>query len=46
MLRAYLKADDFGGADMARKILQMGYARARRYANYKGGKTTTGSRTS
>lgn len=34
----YLKADDFVGADMARKYLQMGYTRARRYANYKGGK--------
>jgi hypothetical protein len=27
---------DFVGADMARKFLQMGYTRARRYANYKG----------
>lgn len=34
----YLKAGDFVGADMARKYLQMGYTRARRYANYKGGK--------
>ncbi|KQM78444.1 cytoplasmic protein [Pedobacter sp. Leaf216] len=34
----YLKANDFVGADMARKYLQMGYTRARRYANYKGGK--------
>lgn len=34
----YLKHDDFVGADMARKYLQMGYTRARRYANYKGGK--------
>jgi hypothetical protein len=34
----YLKVDDFVGADMARKFLQMGYTRARRYANYKGGK--------
>lgn len=33
----YLKADEFVGADMARKFLQMGYTRARRYANYKGG---------
>lgn len=38
MFRAYLKANDFVGADMARKYLQMGYTRARRYANYKGGK--------
>ena len=34
----YLQAGDFVGADMARKFLQMGYTRARRYANYKGGK--------
>lgn len=38
MFKAYLKEDDFVGADMARKFLQMGYTRARRYANYKGGK--------
>src|SRR6202000_1871318 len=37
MFRAYLKTGDFVGADMARKFLQMGYTRARRYANYKGG---------
>lgn len=30
---AYLAAGDFVGADMARKYLQMGYTRARRYAN-------------
>lgn len=35
---AYLKSQDFVGADMARKYLQMGFTRARRYANYKGGK--------
>jgi len=34
----YLQQNDFVGADMARKFLQMGYTRARRYANYKGGK--------
>jgi hypothetical protein len=34
----YIKENDFVGADMARKFLQMGYTRARRYANYKGGK--------
>ncbi|MDT3409292.1 UNVERIFIED_CONTAM: hypothetical protein QE387_003609 [Pseudacidovorax intermedius] len=34
----YLERDDFVGADMARKYLQMGYTRARRYFNYKGGK--------
>lgn len=35
---AYLAEGDFVGADMARKFLQMGYTRARRYANYKGGR--------
>jgi len=35
---AYLDQNDFVGADMARKYLQMGFTRARRYANYKGGK--------
>lgn len=34
----YVAAGDFVGADMARKFLQMGYTRARRYANYKGGR--------
>lgn len=34
----YIKIEDFVGADMARKYLQMGYTRARRYANYKSGK--------
>jgi hypothetical protein len=34
----YLSHGDFVGADMARKYLQMGFTRARRYANYKGGK--------
>jgi hypothetical protein len=35
---SYMVQDEFVGADMARKFLQMGYTRARRYANYKGGK--------
>ena len=35
---AYLKAGDFPGADMARKFLQMGWTRARRYANHRGGR--------
>jgi len=38
LFRAYLDAGDFVGADLARKFLQMGYTRARRYANYKGGR--------
>jgi len=38
LFMAYLDANDFVGADLTRKYLQMGYTRARRYANYKGGK--------
>jgi len=38
MFLRYLGEGDFVGADMARKYLQMGYTRARRYANYKGGR--------
>jgi len=38
MFENYIQQNDFVGADMARKYLQMGYTRARRYANYKGGK--------
>ena len=35
---AYPKQGDFVGVDMARKFLQMGFTRARRYTNYKGGR--------
>lgn len=42
MFKEYLATDDFVGADMARKFLQMGYTRARRYANHKGGKKYDG----
>ncbi|WGQ10705.1 DUF4385 domain-containing protein [Pedobacter gandavensis] len=38
LFNKYLQENDFVGMDMARKYLQMGYTRARRYANYKGGK--------
>jgi hypothetical protein len=38
MFLDYLARDDFPGADMARKYLQMGFTRARRYTNYKGGR--------
>lgn len=34
----YLDKNDFVGADMARKFIQMGYTRSRRYANHKSGK--------
>ncbi len=35
--RGYVTAQDLVGADMARKFLQMGFTRARRYANHRGG---------
>lgn len=35
---AYIDEGDFAGVDMTRKFIQMGYTRARRYANHKGGK--------
>ncbi|PFG06595.1 DUF4385 domain-containing protein [Bacillus sp. es.034] len=38
MFLQYKEENDFVGMDMARKFLQMGYTRARRYANYPGGK--------
>ncbi|WP_240337129.1 DUF4385 domain-containing protein [Rufibacter psychrotolerans] len=38
MFEEYLARQEFVGADMARKFLQMGFTRARRYANHKGGK--------
>src|SRR6188474_2294470 len=34
----YKKRRDFVGMDMARKFLQMGYTRARRYANHASGR--------
>ncbi|WP_110686118.1 DUF4385 family protein [Salinicola aestuarinus] len=36
--RDYREQDDFVGMDMARKYLQMGYTRSRRYARYPGGR--------
>jgi hypothetical protein len=38
----YLAGGDLVGADMARKFLQMGYTRARRYANHAGGRKYDG----
>jgi hypothetical protein len=38
MFLRYRAAGDFVGMDMARKFLQMGYTRARRYANHKSGR--------
>lgn len=40
--KAYVEEEDFVGADMARKFIQMGYTRARRYANHAGGKKYDG----
>ena len=34
----YKAKEDFVGMDMARKFLQMGYTRSRRYANHKSGR--------
>ena len=38
MFLDYRAKDDFVGMDMARKFLQMGYTRSRRYANHKSGR--------
>ena len=39
---AYLAEGDLVGADLARKFLQMGFTRARRYANHQGGRKYDG----
>jgi hypothetical protein len=41
----YKRQKDFIGMDMARKFLEMGFTRARRYANYKSGKKYNSDRT-
>ncbi len=38
LFEEYRKDDDFVGMDMTRKFIQMGYTRARRYANHKSGR--------
>jgi len=38
----YKQKDDFIGMDMARKFLQMGYTRSRRYANHRTGQKYDG----
>jgi len=38
LFEGYRSSGDFVGMDMARKYLQMGYTRSRRYANHKGGR--------
>jgi hypothetical protein len=42
MFIQYKKEEDFIGMDMARKFLQMGYTRSRRYANHKSGQKYAG----
>lgn len=42
LFHKYKTQQDFVGMDMARKFLQMGYTRSRRYANHKGGKKYDG----
>ena len=42
MFNEYKAQNDFVGMDMARKFLQMGITRSRRYANQKGGKKYDG----
>ena len=42
LFQRYGEEDDFVGMDMARKFLQMGMTRARRYANHKGGRKYDG----
>ena len=45
MFEAYKAHGDFVGMDMTRKFLQMGWTRARRYANHKGGRKWNADRT-
>lgn len=42
LFEQYRDGEDFVGMDMARKFLHMGYTRARRYANHRGGKKYDG----
>lgn len=42
IFKQYKKDQDFVGMDMARKFLQMGYTRSRRYANHKSGQKYDG----
>ena len=42
LFKSYKRENDFVGMDMARKFLQMGYTRSRRYANHKAGRKYEG----
>ena len=43
LFKKYCSVGDFVGMDMARKFLQMGMTRARRYANHRSGKKYRGA---
>jgi hypothetical protein len=45
MFHAYKAKGDFVGMDMARKFLQMGFTRSRRYANHRSGRKWSPGRT-
>ncbi len=45
MFLSYKEQNDLVGMDMARKFLQMGFTRARRYANHKSGRKWSPDRT-
>ena len=45
MFESYKRKGDFIGMDMCRKFLEMGFTRARRYANHKDGKKYNPDRT-
>lgn len=45
LFEAYKAQGDFVGMDMARKFLQMGYTRSRRYANHKSGRKYASDKT-
>ena len=45
MFDSYKRKGDFIGMDMCRKFLEMGFTRARRYANHKDGKKYNSDRT-
>jgi hypothetical protein len=41
---SFYDAEDFVGMDMARKFIQMGMTRSKRYANYRGGRKYDGGK--
>lgn len=45
LFKEYISKEDFIGADMARKFLEMGFTRSRRYANHHSGRKYNQDRT-